>query len=71
MDWTNIVETYKYILKFHPVKYFGIGVMTLAPLIFIYRYVFLSSPFFEVVFGSLGGIIMGAFIWSLGWDPYA
>jgi hypothetical protein len=65
------VEEYKYILKFHPVKYLGIAIMTFGPLYFIYRFIFLGSQAYELVFACLGFLVLGSFVWSLGWDPYA
>jgi len=66
----RIFETYKYILSFHPVKYLGIFIMILGPLFFIYRFIFLKTMLYEVTFGSFGFLLIGAFIWNLGWDPY-
>ena len=62
------VDWYKYILKFHPVKYFGIFVMLFGPLYVIYRYIFLNSHLTQLVLGFLGFVLLGSFIWSLGWD---
>ncbi len=64
------IEFYKYLLKFHPVKYLGIAIMIIAPLFFIYRFLFLNSGKLELVFGSVGFFIMGLFVWFHGWDPY-
>ncbi len=70
MDLNRFLETYKYILKFHPVKYFGIFIMVFGPLFLIYRFVFLNSQLYELIIGILGSLLMGSFVWSLGWDPY-
>lgn len=67
----RLVEWYKYVLKFHPVKYFGIFVMLCGPLFVIYRFVFFNSHISELIIGVLGFFVLGSFIWSLGWDPYA
>lgn len=70
MDLSRFIETYKYILKFHPVKYLGIAIMILGPLILIYRFIFLDTQVYEIIIGIIASLLMGSFIWSLGWDPY-
>ncbi len=70
MDLERIVETYKYILQFHPIKYLGIAIMIFGPLFVIYRFVFLQSPLYELLFGIIGSVLMGSFVFSVGWDPY-
>ena len=66
----HYIEYYKYILKFHPVKYLGIAIMIISPLVFIYRYLFLKTGTLVLVFGSTGFFLMGLFVWFHGWDPY-
>ena len=70
MDLSGFLETYKYILKFHPVKYLGIAVMILVPLFLIYRFVFLSSGTYELLIGIIASLVIGSLIWAFGWDPY-
>jgi len=64
----ELIEWYRYILKFHPVKYLGIAIMTIGPLYLFYRFIFLDSKSYELVFGAMACLILGSFIWSLGWD---
>ena len=70
MDLSRFLETYKYILKFHPIKYIGIAVMVFCPLFLLYRFIFLNSPIYELLIGIIASLLMGSFVWSLGWDPY-
>jgi hypothetical protein len=67
----NLLDTYKYVLKFHPVKYLGILVMICGPLYLIYRHIFLMDGLAFMAMGSGGLLLLGGFIWQLGWDPYA
>jgi hypothetical protein len=67
----GLLEWYKWLLKFHPLKYLGIAIMTIGPLYFIYRFIFIGSTSFELGFACAGFLVLGSFIWSLGWDPYA
>jgi hypothetical protein len=67
----ELIGLYKYLLKFHPVKYLGIGIMIFGPLYFIYRFIFQNSQGYELIFACLGFLVLGSFVWSLGWDPYA
>ena len=66
----GIIEWYKWLLKFHPLKYLGIAIMIICPLVLIYRFLFIGSSYIELIGGSLGSLVIGSFIWSLGWDPY-
>jgi hypothetical protein len=65
------IAWYKWILKFHPVKYAGIAIMTLGPLIAVFRLIFLGSPSLETVLIASGSLVIGALIWRMGWDPYS
>lgn len=67
----RILDTYRYILKYHPVKYFGILVMICGPLYMIYRHLFLGDTLAFAGMATGGLFLLGAFIWHLGWDPYA
>ncbi len=66
----GIIEWYKWLLKFHPLKYIGIAIMIFGPLYFIYRFIFLQSTSLELVFACIGFLVLGSFIWTFGWDPY-
>ncbi|NTV23334.1 MAG: hypothetical protein HGA85_03090 [Nanoarchaeota archaeon] len=67
----ELIEWYSYILKFHPVKYLGIAIMAIGSLAVIYRYIFLSTGVYELLFGIAGSFIIGIIVWFFGWDPYA
>ena len=64
------IEWYKWLLKFHPIKYIGIAIMLFCPLILIYRFIFLGSSQVELIAGCLVSLVLGSFVWSIGWDPY-
>jgi len=67
----NIIEWYRYVLKFHPLKYLGIAIMTFVPLYFVYRQIFLNETFFQTLIASGIAMGLGSILFSLGWDPYA
>ncbi len=66
----GIIDFYKWLLNFHPLKYLGIFVMIIGPLVLIYRFIFLGSQLYEMALGSIGFLVIGSFIWVHGWDPY-
>jgi hypothetical protein len=49
-------------------KYIGILVMALGPWFLIYRYMILGSAYKELVIGSLVFLLIGSFVWFVGWD---
>ena len=61
---------YKWILKFHPVKYLGIAIMVIGPLAGIFRYLFLHVQPLETILIGASSLVVGAVVWRMGWDPY-
>lgn len=49
-------------------KYFGILIMALGPWFLIYRYMIMGSAYKELVIGSLVFLLIGSFVWFVGWD---
>jgi hypothetical protein len=49
-------------------KYLGILIMALGPWFLIYRYMILGSAYKELVIGSLAFLLVGSFVWFIGWD---
>ncbi len=66
----RLIEWYKWILRFDPVRYFGLSLMTFGPWFFIYRFLFIGTSYWELSLGTFGFFALGVFVWYIGWDPY-
>lgn len=67
----EVIEWYKWLLKFNIIKYVALSFMTIGPLFFIYGIIFLAYET-QLMFIYMGiSFIIGIFLWIISWDPYS